>query len=340
MKRTNNPLMQYTLHRFFFFSVILLAEPLFSQQARLLVALNEVLTIGDTAGQTFSQVGDVAVDGEGNIFVTDRYQCKVMKYSPRGEFLAEYGKSGKGKMEFQSGPAKIDLCDTLVAVSDLSTARIVLLTNELRPLGELNAVGPIVDIVGCRIDRMYCSVLPLSGDASEILGLYSRTAGMIASIPLVNPPPQLTLQLVLLCVDRMDNLIAAYALLNRIMLYDSRGKPISSFRIDGLPEFVPTDTLSSDKFGILPKGELIKGVAVHPESLIFVLSGDFSDHPSRDLYVLDYHGKLLQTYTLPRETGLLYIDAKGFLYTREHNRTLVKKYRIQLSGHHKQKETK
>src|ERR1700690_1105029 len=89
------------------------------------VALTEVLTIGDTLGSTFSEVGDIAIDRQENIYVTDRYQFEIKKFSQNGNLLAEYGKRGREVGEFQGGPARIELSDNSVAVSDVGTSKIV-----------------------------------------------------------------------------------------------------------------------------------------------------------------------------------------------------------------------
>jgi len=304
------------------------------------IALTEVLTIGDTLGSTFSEVGDIAIDSQENIYVTDRYQFAIKKFSQNGNLLAEYGKRGKEVGEFQSGPARIELSDNSVAVSDVGTSKIVLLTKELQPTGDFNTVGPIVDIAQFRGDHICCSVLTLSGDASEILAVYSKNGEVTKRVPVMDPSSMTTLQVLWLCGDHMNGLIAAYGFRNRIMVYDSSMRLISSFRVTGLPDEAPTDTIAEGKFGVVPKLELIRAVAVYPDSLIFVLGGDFSSHPSRDVYVFDYRGNLLETCLLPHETGLLYIDAKGFLYTREHDKTLIRKYRMKLSNRYKEKVVK
>ena len=301
------------------------------------IALTEVLTIGDTLGSTFSEVGDIAIDRQENIYVTDRYQFEIKKFSQNGNLLAEYGKRGKGVVEFQSGPARIELSDNSVAVSDVGTSKIVLLTKELQPIADFNTVGPIVDIARFRGDHICCSVLTLSGDTSEILAEYSKTGEMTRRVPVMDPSSMTTLQVLWLCGDHMNGLIAAYAFRNRIMVYDSSMRLISSFRVTGIPDEAPTDTIAEGKFGVVPQLELIRAVAAHPDSLIFVLGGDFSTHPSRDVYVFDYRGNLLETCILPHETGLLYIDAKGFLYTREHSKTLIRKYRMKLPNYLRQK---
>lgn len=322
------------LGRIYHIIVIVLLYPglaSIGQPEKKIIALTEVLTLGDSSGKMFSQVGDVAVDRQGNIYVTDMYQVKIKKFDRNGTLLKEYGKTGKRTGDFQSGPGAIDVGNDMVAVSDVNTPRVILLTRELQPLKELNATGPVLDVAQFQGDQLYCSILTPGGNTGEILALYSVSTGTVERITLVDPPMYPTLQVVWMCRDQMKNLIAVYSFRNRIMVYDSLPKLVSSFQVPGLPDEVARDSIGPDKFGVIPRGTMMRAVAVHPDSLIFVLGGEYSPNPSRDMYVLDYTGNLHETYTLPRETGLMYVDPEGFLYTREFNRTLVRKYKIRFT---------
>ncbi|MDI6767794.1 MAG: hypothetical protein QME52_13315 [Bacteroidota bacterium] len=70
-------------------------------------------------------------------------------------------------------------------------------------------------------------------------------------------------------------------------------------------------------------------MAIDPQGNIFVLSGDYSKNPFKDVFVFDKRGIFITKFTLPNKSGILYIDPKGYLYTREKERTLVKKYKIE-----------
>jgi len=50
---------------------------------------------------TFSLPEGVAVDGEGNVFVTDTFNDRVEKFDAGGEFVSEFGKNGDGPADFE-----------------------------------------------------------------------------------------------------------------------------------------------------------------------------------------------------------------------------------------------
>ena len=64
--------------------------------------LVEALRIGSMAGtcDAFGAVNSLAVDGDGRIYVTDRQVNDVRVFSPQGECLRTFGRSGEGPGEF------------------------------------------------------------------------------------------------------------------------------------------------------------------------------------------------------------------------------------------------
>jgi hypothetical protein len=290
--------------------------------------VREVLTIGEKPDARFSQVGDIAVDGEGFIYASDRYRYRLRKFSPGGELVAEFG-SAKGKLAgFESGPGFIAVGESLVTVSDLTTARVLGLTKSLTVSYDLNTPGPAASLAPWPGNKFLCAVLPLDGGGGQILGLYD-TAHSVRYFPLIRMPDDLPLRMVNVRIDRRGRIIAAYEFRNTVMIFDSLAGLISTFRIPGMPDDVAVDTIDRSSLGVVPRGDLIKSLAVYQDSLIFVLGAEYAEHPFRDVSVVDYRGRLLEIFTLPRETGLIYIDTKGFLYTREERRTLIRKYVVE-----------
>ena len=295
------------------------------------IVVKEILTIGRDKSAAFSQVGDIAVDGEGNIYATDRYQYKLKKFSSEGKLMGEFGRQGREQAAFESGPGFLAVGENLVTVSDLTTDRVLTMTHRLGLLYDLRTPGPASSLAPWSGDRFVCAVLPLGGSRDEILGLYNRE-NRLRNIHLDGVPDATTLRMVHVRIDRSNRLIVAYQFLNAVMVYDTLGNLLSSFRVPGLPDAAAADTLERGSMGVIPRGDLIKSIAAYADSLIFVLGGEYAEHPFRDIRVVDYRGNLREVLTLPSETGLIYVDSKGFLYTREESRTLIRKYAIRHSS--------
>jgi hypothetical protein len=71
----------------------------FGQEAIVDVRLREILTLGNDHRHDLVQVGEVAVDSRGSIFVTDRFNYAVKKFNSRGMFETEFGMRGKKEGE-------------------------------------------------------------------------------------------------------------------------------------------------------------------------------------------------------------------------------------------------
>ena len=88
-----------------------------------LVPLRVIGSLGSGRGQ-LQYPADVAGDAAGNIYVTDFFSNKVVKYSAAGAVLMEFGREGKGMGEF-SGPAGIAvLPDGTIWVADQMNNRL------------------------------------------------------------------------------------------------------------------------------------------------------------------------------------------------------------------------
>ncbi len=73
---------------------------------------------------SFATVTEVAVDGEGDVFVADFYNHRVQKFSADGTFLTTFGSNGNANGEF-SYVIAIDVADDgSVFVADFGNNRI------------------------------------------------------------------------------------------------------------------------------------------------------------------------------------------------------------------------
>ncbi|KPK89056.1 hypothetical protein AMJ80_10290 [bacterium SM23_31] len=102
------------------------------------IALEFVQKIGDldTEDENFQLYlpNDVAVDGEGNIYVLDAGNYRVQKYDREGKFLASFGRKGQGPGEFERPLSlAIDRNGNLY-IADQGKNRVIVLTPEGKEL--------------------------------------------------------------------------------------------------------------------------------------------------------------------------------------------------------------
>jgi hypothetical protein len=279
-------------------------------------------------------VGEIATDSRNNIYAADDYAYSVKKFSPSGVFEQEFGRHGNRENEFSSFLFRMICAHDTFAISQLGDTRVRFFSLEGRCNGTLPLSGTVVDIAFDSRGRLYASVVPFSKNKEDVLVLYEKSGRVVARVSLKHLSDNSILNLVQLAVDRKDRLTVAYHFINMVELYDDGLNITKEVRISGLPDRAPTVKSKYEEIGSVPSGEIIKDVAVDSAGNIFVLGGDYGVHPSRDVFVMDRAGELITSMTLPSKTGFIYIDSNGYLYTREQERTIVKKYKLTYQGFH------
>jgi hypothetical protein len=81
------------------------AEGIWDRQGRTGPSLVKELQIGALEGPaetTFAEISDVAVNGQGEIYVADRRLAEIRKFDKDGKHLLTFGRKGQGPGEFQS----------------------------------------------------------------------------------------------------------------------------------------------------------------------------------------------------------------------------------------------
>ena len=75
------------------------AEPMYGE---LVLELEEDLSLGsvDDENTMFYQIGDIATDSQGNLYVLDSGNQRIQKYDKNGNFLQTIGRKGQGPGEF------------------------------------------------------------------------------------------------------------------------------------------------------------------------------------------------------------------------------------------------
>jgi DNA-binding beta-propeller fold protein YncE len=87
----------------------------------------------------FNQPTKAAIDGSGNVWVTDYNNGRVEKFSPTGTFLAAYGSKGTGNDQFTE-PTGIDI--------NKSTGNVYIMDTGNKRMEELDSSGKFVRIIG------------------------------------------------------------------------------------------------------------------------------------------------------------------------------------------------
>jgi sugar lactone lactonase YvrE len=110
-----------------------------------------------TAPGTFSLPGGVAVDKDGNVYVTDTFNNRVEIFDAEGGFISMFGKNGDGPQDFERPKGIAVDCDGHIWVADAAQGRVKVFDREGRLLiyfGQAGAYpGMFMGLNGITIDK-------------------------------------------------------------------------------------------------------------------------------------------------------------------------------------------
>jgi DNA-binding beta-propeller fold protein YncE len=87
-------------------------------------------SVGDDDPSTFSKPSNVAVDSEGNVYVTDTMNNRVQSFDADGKFISMFGKAGDGPGDFARPKGIAIDADSHIWVADAFTNRIQIFDRE------------------------------------------------------------------------------------------------------------------------------------------------------------------------------------------------------------------
>jgi len=88
------------------------------------------ITDDSMAGKSFfSQISDIALDNQGNLYASDSKENNVKKFDPSGFFLGTIGRAGQGPGEF-SYPTEIEFSKGRLYVRELMNSRVSILDDK------------------------------------------------------------------------------------------------------------------------------------------------------------------------------------------------------------------
>jgi len=94
-----------------------------------------------SAPGTFSLPEGVAVDGDGNVYVTDTFNDRVEMFDADGQFISTFGKNGDGPADFERPKGIAVDCDGHIWVVDATQNRVKVFDNQGRLLIYFGGAG-------------------------------------------------------------------------------------------------------------------------------------------------------------------------------------------------------
>lgn len=269
----------------------------------------EVWSIGGEDSDLIIQWIGLAVDHEGFIYLTDRMDYSLKKFSPHGELLARTGRRGQGPDEFLD-PCQVACLGDRVYVSDIQKPGLSVYDRQLNYIGQIMIPYAIFSMQVLDSNTIWISSM-MHTDRPMMMAFDSLGALKQSLFP------HFTLQKSFIEMTSFqwrnpDTVHVVFHWAGRICRFHKDGKLIWENR--ALEKRKPETTLINDIQ--VPVGIALKNIQTDPHGYLFVLGGSDVPNPGRDIFVMDENGKLCGQCTLDESSHMILIDDKGYLYSR------------------------
>jgi hypothetical protein len=322
------------MHRIMSAEILLIAAVFsmgYGWQKSRAVEFTERTAIPRAGEKTLLEVGMVAVGETGIIYVTEKIRQTIHCYAGDGKYIASLDSEQRKAARFRFGPYRIAVRNNRIASVDVGTSSIKFFDRQLTYLGQQKAEAVVMDIEFSSSGVLYASL----HDHDPKVGIVAYYPdGTLKRAMLQDFRGGSIYDLCNISLDARGNIVIAYKYRNIIVVLDERLHQIAHFSVPGLPDSAAPRLmkLANEEEEYVPAGEIFVDVAVDPRGNIFLLGGTASNSPNQTTYVIDMKGRLLCTTLLPRIAGVIHIDKRGYLYTREENKTRVRKYSVRYEG--------
>ena len=269
--------------------------------------------------------GLVPTDG-GAFLVSDKLDYRVKMLHESGRLLKRIGGRGSGPGRFR-GPGPIDRGAGLVAVAEFAGSEVQVFSDALGFISRFRLNGAISDLCVDPGGRIWIGAMPPEGPALLIKA--DREGNLIASHALRNGTGDRFFDVCVLTATLSGKIVAAFMAKNLIEIWDTSGQWVNTTALDGMPAEARVLPLDSGIEGShLPDGAIFWSMAASPQGLLYLLGGDYSRHPGRDVYVSDSKGRGSRALTLDEQAALIRVDRTGVLWAVGRDRRSVSRYKI------------
>ena len=294
--------------------------------------LEEILSVGGAQSDGLSMWVGVASDSAGFLYVTDALEASLKKFDPDGRLMksANWTGSGGGDRSFGVRRYPVDISNgrVYVVVSEPFRSSIKEFDIHLNLRASIPLPGPVDDLQALPDGRLAYSGVSMTEDNAGAVRVIDRSGRLdrVFSCRQKEDPPLLSMIDFRFGDD--GSLFVVFNYLDRILRFDRRGRLLWAKSLLGVSR-IRTKKIF---FHSVPETPTFKDLALDGQGRLFVLGGGYSTHRSRDIYVLDSDGRLLDTLTLPQPSHGLMSDRRGHLYARADLGMTLTKYRIIGSG--------
>jgi hypothetical protein len=293
------------------------------------VVLQPVMTIGRSNDNLLLGAFGVAGLRGRRIVVSDKLEHKVKIFDRTGRLVGMTGRRGKNRGAFW-GPGPLAARDSIIAVGDFESARVQVFTEAGTAVSEFHMDTPVFDLAFDPSGSLWVGTLPNA--RGETLFQCSIHGKVLKKLALAFPARNGFDYVFTMAIEHDGTITVAYMTHNTVEVWDTAGRFLGNCQIPGIRSRAVEKIL-------MPEGSA-RGIAV-PEDNVFLrvtadasgnrylLADQYTEHPARDVYVIDRRGKLLSRLVLPEQSYGVYLDAGGSLYSIERSRMLIRVYNLE-----------
>lgn len=154
------------------------------------IVFDEELSIGQAEGDDnymFSGLISFSTDRDGNFYVSDHGNLRILKYNPEGKHMLTFGRKGQGPEEFQSMTAVRFDKDNNLYIGDVTSRRISFFNKEGKFLRQINMPSAYENIFLNSKDFIVASKEEQKPESNAlniitILGLFDQTFKTVAEL--------------------------------------------------------------------------------------------------------------------------------------------------------------
>ncbi len=306
---------------FLLFVALSISQGLLEAKELRKVSLEEVLSIGRLDDDTLFQWAGVAVDPQGNIYLSDAMDYSLKRFDSQGNLIKKAGGKGQGPGEFMA-PRLLDCSENYLYATDQDFRGLKVFDRELNFVRNIMIKMLVSDLRILSDSEIAVTSLPMLEKPAVFI--FDQEGKLVREIKYSDRDSPLMMDVVSFDFDQERNLYLAYNFQDRIEKWSKTGEKLWSINLLKVKK-VKKKKVSSF---VVPTELVFKDVAIDGEGNLFVLGGHFSQNRSCDVYVLNPEGKHLATFTLPDTSHCIYIDGKNCLYSRANQGITLKKFRM------------
>lgn len=267
------------------------------KDTELSIKLEKKFTLEGDGVTPFYEPGGVTVDNDGNIYVADSGNQRIVKFNLEGKFIKSFGTKGQGPGEFLS-PWQMAIHNDEIYVYDWRRNIQKFTLDGAYILGFNLRGGIFLDFV---IDSEgYIYVGRWTSDKENFLiEKFDSNGNLIKrfceSIVAQTRPLTLIYNNSKLCIDNQDNIYISFRYINKIRKYNSDGELVKEFERTLTyspikPEHTPNDEKPFNLDGVT--GDII----CDENGRLFVLSNKVYNEDGHLIDVLGPEGKFLASF--------------------------------------------